>query len=307
MADARQFENIPLNRILVEEQIRKNIDIKGEAFCSFMESIRDKGVLQPVVVMKRDDRFLLISGERRFLACGQLGMETIPAVIVENLSGKEGILTIQLIENLQRENLNPIDEAGAYLSYLQNAVGEIAVEEMLNKMILFKTSPERLKPEDVPRIGTLEKISGKSSSTLMNYLSLLKLPKEIQDVVSDGRIGPTQGYLFAANVNHPELMTIFKEVLEKPVTYEALKRRFAKKEAQPQEKKYAGMKPKPFTEVYQSLRAVKTKITKGTAFKIAEIDKLMTELKTFYDRLEQLKAGGGVEKAESKPAANKLA
>jgi hypothetical protein len=144
-------------------------------------------------------------------------------------------------------------------------------------------------------------------STLMNYLSLLKLPKDIQDAVSDGRIGPTQGYLFAANVGHPELTTIFNETLEKPLTNEGLKRRFAKKEAQPQEKKYTGMKPKPFTDVYQSLRTVKTKITKGTMFKISDIDKLMTELKAVCDMLEQLKASGSVEKAESKPAANNLA
>jgi hypothetical protein len=62
-----EFIHLPLGRIIVEEQIRTGIDRKGESFQALMESIRQKGVLEPVLVARRDGRFLLISGERRFL------------------------------------------------------------------------------------------------------------------------------------------------------------------------------------------------------------------------------------------------
>jgi hypothetical protein len=115
-----EFIHLPLSRIIVEEQIRTGIDMKGESFQALMESIRQKGVLEPVLVARRDGRFLLISGERIFLACRQLGLETIPDAVVS----KDEILAIQLIENLQGGNLNPIDEANAYFAYLRGGQTE---------------------------------------------------------------------------------------------------------------------------------------------------------------------------------------
>jgi ParB family chromosome partitioning protein len=91
-----EFIHLPLGRIIVEEQIRTGIDRKGESFQSLMESIRQKGVLEPVLVARRDERFLLISGERRFLACRQLGLETIPSRVLDAVVSQEEILAIQL-------------------------------------------------------------------------------------------------------------------------------------------------------------------------------------------------------------------
>lgn len=70
-----------------------------------VESIRERDVLEPIIVTPRDDKYLLISGERRLLACRKLGLPTIPARVIDAVAAKDEILALQLTEKLQRENL----------------------------------------------------------------------------------------------------------------------------------------------------------------------------------------------------------
>ena len=122
-------------------------------------SIREKGVVQRVFVRATDGQFVLIAGERRLRAAKELGWTKIPALI-KNVSDEQA-LELAIVENIQRENLNPIEEAKAYL----------------------KLSDEfNLTQDDIA------KKVGRNRVTVANAMRLLKLPAEIQDDVSKGKI-----------------------------------------------------------------------------------------------------------------------
>ena len=144
------LRELPLDRISPgKHQPRERFD--EEKLRQLAESMRTVGVAQPVLVRPQGDGYELIVGERRWRAAQLLGMETIPA-IVRDIADAQA-LELSLIENLQREDLNPIEEAMAY----QQALKELRL--------------------------TQEKVAarvGKDRSTVANALRLLKLPKAIQ-------------------------------------------------------------------------------------------------------------------------------
>ena len=123
------------------------------------QSIRSNGVVQPLLVRRRGDRYELIAGERRWRAAKLAGLKKVP-VVVRNIAD-EKVLEIALIENIQRENLNPIEEAQAYKSLLEN-IG--LTQELLAQRV------------------------GRDRSYITNYLRLLKLPSDIQLLLQDERI-----------------------------------------------------------------------------------------------------------------------
>ncbi len=123
------------------------------------QSIREHGVFQPIIVKKVAQGFLIVSGERRYRASKQVGLETIPGIVRQYEEMK--IAEIALAENLQRENLSPIEEAEAYRVVMGN-------------MKLTQTQ-------------LAEKI-GKSRSHVTNILGLLNLPQEVQDLILVNKI-----------------------------------------------------------------------------------------------------------------------
>lgn len=128
-----------------------------EALADLVVSIKEKGVLQPLLVRcnpKKENSYEIIAGERRFRASKMAGLQYIP-VIVKDFNDKD-VLEVALIENLQRENLNPIEEAEAYKRLLKE----------------FKYTQDGL-----------SKVVGKSRSYLANMMRLLELPDEIKNMV----------------------------------------------------------------------------------------------------------------------------
>ncbi len=123
-------------------------------------SIKEKGIIQPVIVRPVGDGFELVAGERRFLAAQKLGMDKLPALVMEKLS-KEGMLELSLIENLQREDLNPIDQAKGY-------------KRLLEECGLSQTK--------------LSERIGKDRSSVANTLRLLNLPETVQDLIANGQL-----------------------------------------------------------------------------------------------------------------------
>ncbi len=128
------------------------------------QSIKEKGVIQPLLVRRRGDNYELIAGERRFRASNILGLKEIP-VIVRDVSDQDS-LELALIENIQREGLNPIEEAHAY-------------QHLMDK---FKVTQEKI-----------SEVLGKARVTITNTLRLLKLPHEIQEEMKKGRISFAHG------------------------------------------------------------------------------------------------------------------
>ncbi len=138
-------------------QPRQNFD--PQHLQELADSIKAQGILQPIVVRRGDDGFELIAGERRLRAAQLAGCETIPALI-KNASDRE-MLELALLENLQRQDLNPIEEARAY-------------QRLLHEF--------HLRQEDVAHSV------GKDRSSIANALRLLKLPQEFQDDIEVGRL-----------------------------------------------------------------------------------------------------------------------
>lgn len=128
------------------------------------QSIKEKGVIQPLLVRRRGDDYELIAGERRLRASNILGLKEIP-IIVRDVSDQDS-LELALIENIQREGLNPIEEAHAY-------------QHLIDK---FKVTQEKI-----------SEVLGKARVTITNTLRLLKLPHEIQEEMKKGRISFAHG------------------------------------------------------------------------------------------------------------------
>jgi ParB family transcriptional regulator, chromosome partitioning protein len=155
--DRGGVEQVNLEQLHVSPyQPRKRMD--PEAIAELSASIAEKGVLQPLLVRPSDTGYEIVAGERRFRAAKQAGLTTVP-VIVKNLSDQE-TLEIAIIENLQREDLNAVEEALAF-----------------RKLMEFGLSQEEV-----------AKAVGKSRSSVANTLRLLQLPEGVLDALADERI-----------------------------------------------------------------------------------------------------------------------
>jgi hypothetical protein len=278
-----EFLYVPIGNIVVLEQVRSNINIESDSFKSLMQSIKDKGILEPLLVTKGDgDSYTLICGERRLEAARQLELELVPVRVIE--AGKESgeTIALQLTENLQREDLNPIDQAKGILSYIQikHPDKNYDVQGVMSELIRYKLKPDDLSDELVPTVGTILEITGKSITTLFNMISLLKLSEEIRAAIQQGNLPVSQGYLFAANLECPDLVTIFETIMKTPVTNVMLERMLT--EYKKVKRDLSGMKPIPLTKQYASLRSIETVIQKG-AGKYAK-----TDLEKFLDQLRAL-------------------
>jgi ParB family chromosome partitioning protein len=139
-------------------------DFDQQSIEELAQSIKEKGVIQPLLVRRRGDNYELIAGERRLRAANSLGLREIP-IIVREVNDQDS-LEIALIENIQRENLNPIEEAHAY-------------QHLMNK---FRITQEKI-----------SEAVGKARVTITNTLRLLKLPHEIQQEMKKGRISFAHG------------------------------------------------------------------------------------------------------------------
>jgi len=284
---AGAFFDIPLEIIIVEGQIRSRIDQEGEEFLAHVESIREKGVLEPVIVTPRDGKYLLISGERRLLACRKLGLPTIPARVIDAVTAKEEIIALQLTENLQRADLDPIDTAQAVVGYFQARHAEegFDTDGIINTMMNIEREPDRVKKEFTDTVSVIVKISGKLLRSLERSCSLLKLREEIQNALREGAIGVSQGYIFAANLDHPNLMDIFQEAVGEGFTNAGLEKEL-KKGRKPATT--AGVKKRPFSLYRRSVQSMRTGIEEQVdAFKKSDLEALLNDLAELVTLVEE--------------------
>jgi ParB family chromosome partitioning protein len=296
---------ILLERIIVEKQIRTGIDMESDSFKSLVASVAARGILEPVIVVGKEDKYLLLAGERRFLACKQLGLVAIPARVLDKVSDQAEIIEIQMIENFQREDIDPIDTGNAFVDFIKVKHNNAEFSQILNNVISYGIDPGRVDNAFALTVNAIAKHAGKSIISIRNILTLLKLPKEIQDAVKKGLIGVSQGYIFAANLENPGLMEVFNTILEKPVTNAALTSML--KSYTKVKRDLSSMKPKPFAKYYPNLRAMKTAIEKGKGkFARSDLEKLLNDLRTVCALVEQQvqDAPATESSTESKPSEN---
>ncbi|MCS7279679.1 MAG: ParB/RepB/Spo0J family partition protein [Thermodesulfobacteriaceae bacterium] len=188
--EALEVNFLPLEKIQFSSfQVRKDLK-EDESFQELILSIKERGVLQPILVRPlKEGNYECVAGERRLRACLKLGFKEIPA-IVRNLSDEE-VLLLGLIENIQRKNLNPLEEAWAYKTLIEK----------------FGYTQE----EVAKRVG-------KDRSTVTNLLRLLKLPSLLQEDLLEGRL--TVGHakvLLSLNTEEDQLV-LRKVILEKQLS-----------------------------------------------------------------------------------------
>ncbi len=154
-----QLQEIKIDSIKPDpDQPRRFFDEK--ALAELAVSVGEHGVVQPIVVTRSGEEYMIVAGERRWRAAKMAGLKTVPAII-RTLSGQHR-LEISLIENLQRRDLNPIETATAYLK----------LRDQFNMTL--------------EEIGA--RVGGKSVSGVSNTLRLLKLPKNIQEAIFSGKL-----------------------------------------------------------------------------------------------------------------------
>ncbi len=194
-------------------------------------------------------------------ASRELGLPSIPARLLMGLVEDDGVEDIQLIENLQRTGLNPMDIAHAFLRLARRYDETIDEREFYNRFVLMQRDKNRVTEAFVTTVVTLEKISGKSLSYLRNMASLLLLPDVVQEAVREGRVNLSNAYVLGEYNNHPRLMEVFEEILVTPCSRDALRKKFAG-EGEGATKK----KPKekgPYARFSGSLKQFEKKLNKG--------------------------------------------
>ncbi|WP_461207549.1 ParB/RepB/Spo0J family partition protein [Clostridium sp. DL1XJH146] len=170
-----------------KEQPRKNFD--EEKIMVLAESIKQHGVIQPVILKKEKNMYVIVAGERRWRASKIAGLKELPAVVIET-SEKE-LLEISLIENIQREDLNPIEEAEAYTKLIEEF--ELTQEDLSGRI-------------------------GKSRSAITNILRLLNLDYRVRDYIIDAVISEGHGRALLAISNGEMQYNIAQKIIDEKLS-----------------------------------------------------------------------------------------
>jgi len=206
---------------------------------SLADSIRTHGIVQPLLVRRRENGYELIAGERRWRAAKLAGLSRVPIIVKE--VPDESLLEIALIENIQRENLNPIEEAQAYKKLIEN-VG--LTQEALASRV------------------------GRDRSYITNYLRLLRLPEDLQQLVKEGRLSTGHARTILA-LTQPDLQRrVARQIIDGGLSVRATEQLVHKAT----EEKPAKTASVPH-QVDPNIRAAETKLRRalGTQVKIIQL------------------------------------
>jgi ParB family chromosome partitioning protein len=190
------IKEIPVSKIKPSPfQPRLRFDEAG--LDELARSIEAKGIIQPIVVRAIDDSYELLVGERRLRAVERLGRDKIPAVVREQVSNEEA-MELTLVENIQREDLNPVEEARAYYRLITEC---------------------NLKQEDVAaRVG-------KDRSSIANAVRLLSLPERVQTMLSEGKISAGHARALLALPADSEKISLAEKIFSEGLSVRDVERR----------------------------------------------------------------------------------
>ena len=198
-------------------QVRKVFD--EQKIEELANSINTFGVLEPIIIKRDKDKYIIIAGERRWRAASKLGLDQIPAIITNE---PENYLELSIIENLQREDLSPVELAQGYAELIDS----------------YDYTHEKL----AERFGI-------SRSGITNILRLLKLPEEIQDLVNENKLSYATARLLLG-IKEPELqLKIANKAVEEDMSVRGVENLI--KELKPRTRKKREVKKDPYIEDIQ--------------------------------------------------------
>jgi ParB family transcriptional regulator, chromosome partitioning protein len=196
---------VPIDQ-LQPNRFQPRTSVDDEGIQELADSIKAQGVVQPIVVsVGEDGGYRIIAGERRWRASRRAGLESVP-VVVREVSGDQELLELALVENLQRRDLNPVEEAEAYRSLGQT----------------FGLSQDEI-----------AKRVGKARTTVTNGLRLLRLPREVQDHLRSGQLTPGQARPLLRLPSERQQVELARQAVEKGLTARQLERYSQAAEAAP--------------------------------------------------------------------------
>jgi ParB family chromosome partitioning protein len=196
-------------------------------------SIRVHGVLQPIIVQRRPDGYELVAGERRLRACGIAERSTVPALVIE-VSDAHRSLELALIENIQRENLNALDEAAAYETLLAR--------------------------EGMSQVDLADRV-GRSRVSVTNALRLLELPDEIKGLVRRGALNAGQARAVLGAGSPRQMLRLARDAAESRLTVREVERRARNRRgAADRRNRQSGTKASHYEEVLRTLYGTKVSI-----------------------------------------------
>ncbi len=223
------------------KQPRKNFD--EDALQELSGSIKQVGILEPILVKKREDYYEIIAGERRWRAAKIAGLKKVPIVIRNDLTEQQ-IVEIQLIENIQRENLNPIEEAVAYRR-LMTEFG--------------------LKQDEVA-----DRVS-KSRVAITNSMRLLKLCDKVQAMIIDGKLSTGHARAIISIEDEQEQIAIAERIFDEKLSVRDTEK-LVKSILAPKKEKKKAIKNESLEVIYRSLEE-KCKESIGTKVQISSSGK----------------------------------
>lgn len=191
-AKTEQIVFVPIQRVLPSPH-QPRTTFHDDSIAELAGSIKDRGIIQPLVVIPRGEQFELIAGERRFRAAQKAGLSEVPVIVKQY--NEEERFEVSLIENLQREDLNPMDEAEAY-TYLLTHYG-LTQEQLADKM-------------------------KKKRSTIANTVRLLSLPDEIQQEIHNGVISAGQARALLSIPSNAERMKLVADIKKNSISVRQL-------------------------------------------------------------------------------------
>ncbi len=194
------------------EQPRKSFD--KEKLHELAESIRRHGMVQPIIVRQNGERFTVVAGERRYRAARIAGLNQVP-VLVKNLEDKE-VMEVALVENIQRENLNPIEEAAAIRFLMQQH--DLTQEEVSKRL-------------------------SKSRPAIANTLRLLTLPASVQGALKEGMMQSGHARVLAGMQNDADKQTLAQEIVELGLSVRQTEQRAKEMAEGPKQKPAPAKKP----------------------------------------------------------------
>lgn len=217
-------------------QPRENFD--SQSMEELTQSVKEKGLLQPLLVRQRGDYYELIAGERRLRAANSLNLTEVP-VIVKDVEDKDS-LELALIENIQRQNLNPIEEARAY-------------QYLIDK---FEVTQEKI-----------SEVLGRARTSVANILRLLKLPPEIQEEIKKGRISFAHGRTLLEIEDALQQRRLAQEIISNSLSVRELESLVKSKRTKALKRRIARLSnPEPYLAVLeeelQHILATKIRISK---------------------------------------------
>ncbi len=230
--EERRSDNLPLSQIK-PNRFQPRTDFDESSLEELALSIKEKGIIQPIVVYPTDEGgFTIVAGERRWRAARMAGLKKVPVVIRE-VGGEQELLELALVENLQRTDLNPMEEAVAY---------------------------QALKSDFLLSQDEISQRVGKARSTIANSLRLLNLSPEVQDLLRNGELSAGQARPLLALSSQEKQLDMARRAVREGLTARKLEELSKKEAVDGKKRKAIPVDPNDQAAVDRLTRRLQTKV-----------------------------------------------